>query len=261
MPVPFADFGPQYLELKEEIDAGLQRVFEAGSFILGPDEKKFEQEFADYCGVKYGVGVNSGTDALCLMTAALQIGRGDEVIIPTFTFIATALGVSFTGARPVCVDIDEQTFNLDPRTLEAAITPKTKAIYVVHLYGQPANMDEIVAIGRKHNLTVVEDAAQAHGATYKGRRVGSLADAACFSFYPTKSLGAFGDGGMILTSNPEIYERAMMLRDYGRKGRYEHIMKGYNSRLDTVQAVVLSAKLKRLDEWNRRRAELAAYYA
>lgn len=261
MPVPFADFGPQYLDLKEEIDTGLKRVFEAGSFILGQDEKKFEQEFADYCGVKYGVGVNSGTDALCLTTAALNIGPGDDVIIPTFTFIATALGVSFTGARPVCVDIDEQTFNLDPRKLEAAITSKTKAIYVVHLYGQPANMDEIVAIGRKHNLAVVEDAAQAHGATYKGRRVGSLADVACFSFYPTKSLGAFGDGGMILTSNPEIYDRAMMLRDYGRKGRYEHILKGYNSRLDTVQAVVLSAKLKKLDDWNRRRAEFAAYYA
>jgi len=261
MNVPFADFGPQYKELKKTIDAGLKKVFTSGAFILGPEEKKFEEEFAKYCGAKYGVGVNSGTDALFLATLALGIGPEDEVIVPAFTFIATALGVSFAGAKPVFVDIDESTFNMDPSKIKAAITPKTKAIIVVHLYGQPANMDEIVRIARENNLKVVEDCAQAHGAKYQGKRIGAFGDVACFSFYPTKSLGGFGDGGMILTSDENIHQRVLMLRDYGRKGRYEHVAIGYNSRLDTVQAVVLSAKLKRLDKWNATRAKHAAYYA
>ncbi len=260
MNVQFIDFRKQYETVKNDIDVGLKRVFETGNFILGKEEKDFENEFAKYCDAQYAVGVNSGTDALYLAVAALDIGEGDEVILPTFTFIATALCVSYTGAKPVFVDIEPETYNIDPQTIAKVITPRTKAIIPVHIYGQPANMQEILAIARTHQLKVIEDAAQAHGAAYKGRRVGSLGDVACFSFYPTKGLGAFGDGGMIVTNDPEIYEKALMLRDYGRKGRYEHKIKGYNSRLDTVQAVILSAKLKHLDKWNKMRVEKAAYY-
>ena len=260
MNVQFIDFSEQYKVIKDEIDAGLRQVFEKGNFILGQEEKDFESEFARYCGARYGVGVNSGTDALYLALASLDIGPGDEVILPTFTFIATALCVSYTGAKPVFVDIEETTYNLDPKKVEKAITKNTKAILPVHIYGQSADMDEILKIAKKNNLKVIEDAAQAHGASYKGKRIGSLGDISCFSFYPTKSLGAFGDGGMIVTDNKEIYEKLLMLRDYGRIGRYEHKIKGYNSRLDTVQAVILSAKLKRLDRWNKMRSNSAAYY-
>lgn len=260
MKVQFIDFSEQYQTIKKEIDSGLKKVFEKGNFILGQEEKDFEQEFARYCGCQYGIGVNSGTDALYLALAALELKEGDEVILPTFTFIATALCVSYTGATPVFVDIEEDTYNIDPKALQKAITKNTKAVIPVHIYGQPANMNEILAIAKKHNLKVVEDAAQAHGAKYQGKPIGCLGDVSCFSFYPTKSLGAFGDGGMILTNDEKIFERAMMLRDYGRKGRYEHKIKGYNSRLDTVQAVVLSAKLKRLDKWNKMRNDHAAYY-
>ena len=260
MNVQFIDFSEQYKLVKNEIDVGLKRVFEKGNFILGQEAKDFENEFAKYCDVKYGVGVNSGTDALYLAVAALGIEEGDEVILPTFTFIATALCISYTGAKPVFVDIEDDTYNIDPKKIEKAITKRTKAIIPVHIYGQAANMDEIMALAKKHNLKVIEDAAQAHGATYKKRKVGSLGDVACFSFYPTKSLGAFGDAGMIVTSDPKIYEGALMLRDYGRQGRYEHKIKGYNSRLDTVQAVVLSAKLKHLDQWNKMRLDNALTY-
>lgn len=260
MKVDFIDFKPQYQLIKNEVDAGLKNVFEKGNFILGQEARDFENQFARYCGVPYGVGVNSGTDALYLSVAAMDIDEGDEVILPAFTFIATALCISYTGAKPVFVDIEEATYNIDPKSLEKAITKKTKAIIPVHLYGQPANMNEIQAIAKKHNLKIVEDAAQAHGSTYQGKRVGSLGDAACFSFYPTKSLGAFGDAGMIVTNNKDIYEKTMMLRDYGRTGRYDHKIKGYNSRLDTIQAVVLAAKLPHLDEWNKMRNEVAAYY-
>ncbi len=260
MNVQFIDFSEQYQTIKDEIDVGLKQVFEKGNFILGQEEKDFENDFAKYCGARYGVGVNSGTDALYLAMASLDIGPGDEVILPTFTFIATALCVSYTGAKPVFVDIEDTTYNLDPQKVEKAITKKTKVILPVHIYGQSADMEEILKIARKHKIKVVEDAAQAHGASYKNKRIGSLADIACFSFYPTKSLGAFGDGGMIVTDSKEVYEKILMLRDYGRIGRYEHKIKGYNSRLDTVQAVILSAKLKRLDDWNRRRADNAAYY-
>ncbi len=260
MKVPFIDFSQQYQEIKKEVHVGMNRVFERGDFILGQDEKDFEVAFAKYCGAKYGVGVNSGTDALYLAMAALEIGPGDEVILPTFTFIATALCVSFTGATPVFVDIEPETYNIDPVKIAKAITPKTKVILPVHMYGQPANMKEILALAKKHKIKVVEDAAQAHGATYNGKKIGSLGDVACFSFYPTKSLGAFGDGGMIVTSDDAVYERALMLRDYGRVGRYEHKIKGTNSRLDTIQAVVLAAKLKRLDKWNKLRNAQAAQY-
>lgn len=260
MNVQFIDFRQQYEEIKKEIEVGLKGVFKRGDFILGRDEKYFTKEFALYCDVKYGVGVNSGTDALYLACAALNIGVGDEVILPSFTFIATALCISYTGAKPVFVDIEEDTYHLDPKKIEKAVTKNTKAIIPVHIYGQAANMQEILEIAKKYNLKVIEDAAQAHGAVYHGKKIGSLGDAACFSFYPTKSLGAFGDGGMIVTNNPDIYEKAVMLRDYGRTDRYNHKIKGYNSRLDTVQAVILRKKLKRLDKWNKMRQKNAVYY-
>jgi len=260
MSIPFIDFSEQYKLIKDEVHTGLEKVFQKGDYILGDAAKSFEQNFANYCGVKYGVGVNSGTDALYLAIAALGIQEGDEVILPTFTFIATALCVSYAGATPVFVDIESDTYNIDPKAFEKAITKKTKAVIPVHIYGQAANMEEISKIARKHNIKIVEDAAQAHGSSYQGKRVGSLGDVACFSFYPTKSLGAFGDAGMIVTNDPVINEKALMLRDYGRQGRYEHKIKGYNSRLDTIQAVVLLAKLKHLDQWNKMRAEAAVYY-
>lgn len=260
MNVPFVDFREQYHAIKDKVDAGLKKVFEDGSFILGPQEKAFEEDFARYCGTQYAVGVNSGTDALYLAMLALDIGPGDEVIVPTFTFIATALCVSYTGARPVFVDIEDQTCNIDPARFEAAITPKTKAVIPVHIYGQPADMKEINAIAAKHKIAVVEDACQAHGAMYNGKKTGALGDIACFSFYPTKSLGAFGDGGMVVTGNKSLYAKTLMLRDYGRAGRYDHKIKGHNSRLDTVQAVVLAAKLPLLDQWNKMRNDVAAHY-
>ncbi len=261
MKVPFIDFKEQYNMIKDEIDVGLKAVFEKGNFILGQEEKDFETDFAKYCDTPYAIGVNSGTDALYLSLGTRGIGPGDEVILPTFTFIATALCVSYTGAKPVFVDIEEETYNIDPKKFKESITEKTRAIILVHLYGQPANMNEINAIAKEHNITVIEDACQAHGSTYQNKRIGSLGDIACFSFYPTKSLGAFGDGGMIVTSSKEVYDKAMMLRDYGRETRYDHKIKGFNSRLDTVQAVILAAKLKHLDAWNKMRNENAAYYA
>lgn len=260
MNVPFIDFSEQYQTIKDRIDEGLKAVFEKGNFILGEEEKAFEAQFAQFCNTRHAIGVNSGTDALYLALGALDISVGDEVIIPTFTFIATALCISYTGAKPVFVDIEEETYNIDPQKLKDVITDKTKAIIPVHLYGQPANMDEIAAIAQKHNIAIIEDACQAHGATYKGKKTGSLGDIGCFSFYPTKSLGAFGDGGIVVTNSDAINEKIQMLRDYGRKGRYEHKIKGYNSRLDTVQAVILSAKLKHLDEWNELRNVHAAQY-
>jgi len=247
--------------IREEVDAGFMKVFEKGDFILGEEAQTFEKSFAKYCDVDYGVGVNSGTDALYLALSALDIREGDEVVVPTHTFIATALCVSFAGAKAVFADIEPDTYNIDPKSFERVITPRTRAIIPVHIYGQPADMDEITAIARKHGIKIVEDAAQAHGSRYKGKRAGSLGDVACFSFYPTKGLGACGDAGMIVTNDRAIYEKALMLRDYGRKGRYEHKIKGHNSRLDTIQAVVLNAKLKHLDAWNALRAKAAARYA
>ncbi len=260
MNVPFIDFSEQYTTIKDTIDVGLKKVFEQGCFILGQPEKDFEADFAKYCGAKYAVGVNSGTDALYLALSSLDVGPGDEVILPTFTFIATALAISYTGATPVFLDSDDVTYNIDSTKLKAAITDKTKVILPVHLYGQPANMDEINAIAKEHDITVIEDAAQAHGSSYKGRPVGSLGDIACFSFYPTKSLGGFGDGGIVVTNSEEVYKKVQMLRDYGREGRYEHVIKGFNSRLDTVQAVILAAKLPYLDEWNKMRNKMGSLY-
>jgi len=261
MSIPFIDFKEQNRLIQGEVDLGFKKVFEKGDYILGEQARLFEEAFSKYCEVQYGVGVNSGTDALHLALMALDIKEGDEVIVPTHTFIATALCVSFCRATPVFVDIEPDTYNIDPKAFKAAITKKTKAVIPVHIYGQPANMDEIVNIAHQHGIKIVEDAAQAHGSRYKGKRVGSMGDVACFSFYPTKSLGACGDAGMIVTKNKDIYEKALMLRDYGRQGRYEHKIKGTNSRLDTLQAVVLNAKLKHLDQWNEMRAQIATYYA
>lgn len=261
MNVPFVNFKDQYQAVKDEVRNGIENILEKGNFILGDEVKDFENNFAVYCDSTYGVGVNSGTDALHFALSALGVKPGDEVILPTHTFIATALCITYTGATPIFADIEEDTYNLDPAAFEKAITEKTKAVIPVHIYGQSADMDEINAIAKKHSIKVVEDAAQAHGAFYKDQRVGSLGDAACFSFYPTKNLGAFGDAGMVVTSSGDVHENLMMLRDYGRQGRYEHKIKGHNSRLDTIQAVGLGAKLKRLDEWNKMRQQAAEWYS
>jgi len=250
----------QYEDIKNEIKGPMDKVIASGGFILGEDVSLFEQEFADYCGVKLGVGVNSGTDALFLACLACGIGKGDEVIVMPYSYIATTLAISMTGAKPVFVDIEEKTYNIDVSKIEEAITKNTKAILPVHLYGHPVDMDPLLEIAKKYNLKVIEDCAQAHGALYKDKKVGSFGDAACFSFYPTKNLGAFGDSGMVITNSEEIKQRLLLLRDYGRKGRYEHIIRGYNSRLDTLQAAILRVKLKHLDEWNENRRKNAHLY-
>ncbi|MCU0652508.1 MAG: DegT/DnrJ/EryC1/StrS family aminotransferase [Candidatus Omnitrophica bacterium] len=265
MTLPFCDLSAQYKEIKKEIDRAIGGVIKRGDFILGEDEKLFEEEFAEFCHTRYAVGVSSGTAALFLAVMSLDIGCGDEVIVPDFTYIATALAVSYTGAKPVFVDIDEKTYNIDTNKLEQVITKNTKAIIPVHLYGQPANMAKIMKIAKKYNLKVIEDAAQAHGATVKmegnkKQAVGSIGDIGCFSFYPTKNLGAMGDGGMVVTNDTKIYQKLLMLRDYGRVSKYEHAIVGYNSRLDTLQAAILREKLKRLNTWNKSRQDAAGIY-
>ena len=260
MKVLATDFSKEYAVIKDEIALSFEKVFATGSFILGEEVQSFEKEFSLYCGSLYGIGVNSGTDALYMALLALGIGKGDEVIIPSFTFIATALSVSYTGATPVFIDIEEKTFNMDTCKIEDAITERTKVIIPVHIYGQMANMDNIESIANKYDLCIVDDAAQAHGAMYKNKKVGRFGDMSCFSFYPTKGLGAFGDGGMIVTGSEEMFEKIQMLRNYGRKGGYKHGIKGFNSRLDTLQAAGLSVKLKYLDQWNDLRRMCAQRY-
>lgn len=260
-PVPFVDLAAQYASISEEVGLAISRVLSKGDFILGKDVELFEEEFASYCGVSEGIGVDSGLSALKLALLAYDIGPGDEVITPANTFIATALAISSVGAIPVLVDMDPKTYNIDPSLIEAAITSKTRAIMPVHLYGQPADMDEIVKIARRHNLVVIEDACQAHGATYKGRRTGSLADAAAFSFYPAKNLGAYGDGGVVVTNDEKAAQKIKILRNYGQSEKYHHIFQGYNHRLDTLQAAVLRVKLRYLDQWNDSRREHAQAYA
>ena len=260
MKVPFLDFVGPYAELKVELDAAYFRFMRSAWYVLGREVEAFEQEFATYCGVKHCVGVGNGLDALHLILRAYGIGAGDEVVVPSNTYIATWLAVSYSGAVPVPVESDPQTFNLDPDRIEAAITRRTKAIIPVHLYGQPADMDPINGIARKHGLKVIEDNAQAQGARYKGRRTGSLGDAAGTSFYPGKNLGAFGDGGAITTNDAALDDRVRTLRNYGSKKKYYNEVKGFNSRLDELQAAFLRVKLKKLDEWNDRRRRLAALY-
>ncbi|HYL36454.1 MAG TPA: DegT/DnrJ/EryC1/StrS family aminotransferase [Bryobacteraceae bacterium] len=258
--IRFLDLPAQYRELKPEIDAAVTRVFESGQFTLGVETEAFEEEFAAYCDTAYAVAVNSGTSALHLALLASGIGPGDEVITVPFTFFASVAAVEYVGATPVHVDIDPDTFNIDSRRIEAAITERTRAILPVHLYGQPAHMDPILEIARRHKLIVIEDAAQAHGAEYKGRRVGGIGDLGCFSFYPTKNLGAAGEGGLITTNNPEYARTLQLLRNWGEAHRYYPVLKGYNYRMPALQAAILRVKLARLEQWTETRRALAAEY-
>ena len=260
MNIPFLDLRAAYLELKPEIDAAVARVMDSGWYILGEEVDAFEAEWAAYCEAKHAVGVANGLDALHLALLALGVVPGDEVIVPSNTYIATWLAVSQCGAMPVPVEPDERTYNIDPVRIEAAITAKTKVILPVHLYGQPADLDPILAIARQHDLRVLEDAAQAHGARYKGRRIGAHGDVVAWSFYPGKNLGALGDGGAITTDDPHIADNIRVLRNYGSRVKYENEVQGYNSRLDPLQAAVLRVKLKVLDAWNDRRKAIAARY-
>ncbi len=259
--VPLVDLRSQYLSIKEEVMEAVCRVLDSSRFIQGVEVEALEQEFAAYCGANYGVAVASGTDALYLSLLAIGIGPGQEVITVPHTFIATAAAISRCGASVRFVDIDPETYNMDPALIEGEITSRTRAILPVHLYGHPAEMDRINDIARRYGLVVVEDAAQAHGARYHGQRVGSFGLMACFSFYPGKNLGAYGDGGMVVTSDAELARKVRLLRDHGRDGKYLHVVEGLNSRLDAIQAAVLRVKLGYLDLWNALRRERAAYYA
>lgn len=260
--IPFLDLAAPYRELKAEIDAAVSRVLNSGWYILGPEVEAFEGEWADYCGAQYSVGLANGLDALILALRALDIGPGDEVIVPSNTYIATWLAVSAVGARPVPVEPDPATHNIDPARITAAITSQTKALLPVHLYGQPADMDPILALAKRHGLAVIEDAAQAHGARYRGRRIGGHGDIVCWSFYPGKNLGAMGDGGAITTNRADLADKVRLLRNYGSREKYVNEVQGSNSRLDPLQAAVLRVKLGHLDAWTDRRRDIAkAYYA
>jgi dTDP-4-amino-4,6-dideoxygalactose transaminase len=259
--IPFLDLGQSYQELKVELDSSVQRVLNSGWYIQGEELEKFESEFAQYCGTRFCVGVGNGLDALQLILRAYGIGPGDEVIVPSHTFIATWSAVTLAGAKPVPVEtLDDGTYTIDTTLIEAAITSRTRAIIPVHLYGRPADMGPIMLIAAKHGLKVIEDAAQAHGARYRGLRAGNLGDAAAFSFYPGKNLGAFGDGGAITTNDPDLTTSLRSLRNYGSSEKYVHEVIGLNSRLDSLQAAVLRVKLRYLDDWNARRQSHAAYY-
>jgi len=260
MTVPFLDLGDAYREIQDELEEAVLASLRSGWYIGGRDVEDFEKEYASFTEARYCVGVANGLDALCLALVAMGIGAGDEIIVPTNTFIATWLAVNQSEAIPVPVEPVEFTYNLDPGKVEAAITPRTKAILPVHLYGQPVDLDPILALARKHGLRVLEDAAQAHGARYKGRRIGGHGDVVAWSFYPGKNLGALGDAGAITTNDPELADRVRVLRNYGSRVKYVNEVKGWNSRLDPVQAVVLRVKLRYLDEWNARRTAIAARY-
>jgi len=259
-PVYPVDFKTQYKNLKKEIDSAISRVLESGIFILDRETRAFETEFAAYCGTLHGIGVNSGTDALLLALLACGVQNGDEVITVSHTAVATVAAIELAGARPVLVDIDPGRYTMDPGCFEAAITPRTKAVIPVHLYGCPADLDPILEVARENHIFVVEDCAQAHGATWQGKRVGSLGDIAAFSFYPTKNLGAYGDGGAVATNDDSLAEQVSLLRQYGWKERYISSLKGQNSRLDELQAAILRVKLTHLDAWNAQRHKLACIY-
>jgi dTDP-4-amino-4,6-dideoxygalactose transaminase len=261
MEIPIFTPVRQYLNLKEEIDNVIQKILNRGDFILGEEVKEFEQSVARYLGVKHAIGVASGTDALQIALMAIGLKPGDEVITTPFTFVATAETIVLLGGKPVYVDIDERTYNINPELIEDKITEKTKAIIPVHLYGQPAEMEKILDIARRYNLYVIEDSAQAFGAEYKGRKVCTFGDIACISFFPTKNLGAFGDAGMVVTNSDDLAEKIRMIRVHGSKKRYHHELLGVNSRLDTLQAGILLVKLKYVDEWNKRRIEIANRYS
>lgn len=259
--IQFVDLRRQYHKIQPEIDAAILRAVGRGDFILGEDTREFEKEFATFNHAPHCIGVGDGTDALHLALRALKIGPGDEVIVPTHTYIASVLAISNTGARPVLVDCESDYYCIDVKAVERALTPRTKAIMPVHLYGHPADMDPLLQIAKDRNLAIVEDTAQGHGATYKGKLCGTIGDIGCFSFYPGKNLGAYGDGGAIVTNRPELAERVSLLRNYGQKVKYVHTMKGYNSRLDTVQAAILRVKLRYLAQWNDQRRAAAVRYA
>lgn len=261
MKIPFATFEVMHSEIEEEILAAFEKVYKKNWFIQGSEVEAFEEEFAAYCGTKYCVGCGNGLDALMLILKGYGIGVGDEVIVPSNTYIATALAVSYVGATPIFVEPELSTYNINPQKIEEKITEKTKAIMVVHLYGQPAKMDEIMEIAKKHGLKVIEDSAQAHGALYHGERTGNLGDAAGFSFYPGKNLGALGDGGAVVTNDKELADKVRALGNYGSDYKYHHIYKGNNSRLDEIQAAFLRIKLKNLDRWNENRRSTAVKYA
>lgn len=258
--IPFVDLKAQYAGIKDEVNAAIQHVLETCQFTLGSEVAAFEEEFASYSQAKYGIGVNTGTSALHLALLAAGIGPGDEVITVPFTFVATVAAIYYSGATPVFVDIDPTTYTIDVNAIEAAITEKTKAILPVHLYGQMADMEPLMAIAKRHNLIVVEDAAQAHGAEYNGKRAGSFGDMACFSFYPGKNLGAYGEGGMVVTDNPEYTRTLRMLRDWGAERKYHHEIKGYNFRLEGIQGAVLRVKLRYLEKWTEGRRKAADTY-
>ena len=259
--INFVNLDRQHKELEVELLSSLNKTLLSSDFINSSSLKIFENEFAKYCGSSYAAGVGSGLDALVLLLKAHGVGPGDEVIVPAHTFIATWLAVSHIGAKPIPVDINEKSFNIDVNLINKVINKKTKAVIVVHLYGQPAELDSIIKVCRDNNLIVIEDAAQAHGATYKGRPIGSLGTDGCaFSFYPTKNLGAIGDGGAVTTNNKDVWDKIKLLRNYGSKEKYNHEIIGFNSRLDEIQASILTIKLKKLDEWNKKRSLIAQRY-
>lgn len=258
--IPILDLSPEIDELWDELNAAMQRVMRSGQFIMGPDVLAFEQEVADYLGVKHAVGVNSGTDALIIGLRALGIGPGDEVITTPFTFFATAESISSVGATPVFADIDPHTYNIDPERIREQVTPRTRAIMPVHLYGNPCAMDEIMAIAQEHNLLVIEDCAQSFGARYKGKQTGTIGHVGAYSFFPSKNLGAFGDGGLLVTDDDQVADLARMLRAHGSRKKYHNEMIGYNSRLDTIQAAILRVKLPHVDRWNEGRRRVAEVY-
>ena len=258
--IPLLDLKAQYRSIKSEIDSAVLAVLDSTQYVLGPYVADFETQFAQYCSAAEGVAVNSGTSALHLALLAAGIGPGDEVITTPFTFVATVAAIDYARARAVLVDIDPTSFNIDPAKIERAITPRTKAIIPVHLYGQPADLDPIMEIARRHKLIVIEDAAQAHGAEYKGHRVGSIGDMGCFSFYPGKNLGAYGEGGLVSTSNPEYARKLRMLRDWGTQRKYHHELKGFNYRMEGLQGAILGVKLRHLEDWTEARRRHAKRY-
>jgi len=258
--IPFLDLKGQYQSIKPEIDAAVTKVLESGAYVLGAEVEAFEAAFAKYCGTTDAIAVNSGTSALHLALLSLGVGPGDEVITTPFTFVATIAAIEYTGARPVLVDIDPRTLTIDPSRIEAAMTTKTKAVVPVHLHGQPADMSPVLQIANSYGIPVIEDAAQAHGAEYDGRKVGNLGELGCFSFYPAKNLGAYGEGGMVTTSNPHLAQTVRAFRDWGQVSKSNHAHKGFNYRMDAVQGAVLRVKLAHLDKWNAERRERAGWY-
>jgi len=260
LPIPLVDLKAQYRALKPEIDAAIGHVLEEAQFALGPPVAAFERDFASYCGTSEAVALNSGTSALHVALLAAGIGAGDEVITTPFTFVATAAAIEYAGARPVFVDIDPVYYTLDPSAVERAITPRTKAVIPVHLFGQPADMDSILDVARRHRLAVIEDACQAHGAEYRDRRAGSIGDIGCFSFYPGKNLGAYGEGGAAVTNNPGYADTMRLLRSWGERTRYEHAVRGFNYRMDGIQGAILGVKLRHLESWTEARRRHAATY-